>query len=355
MQLHHSKDTEVAKIRDVAREAGVSVATVSRVLTGQTIVSDLTKAHVLRIIEQLGYRPDEVARSLRRRRTNLIGLVVSTIETAFFTEVARAAEQATHKAGYYLILCNTEEDPQQEETYLQLLYQQQAAGVILAPAPGTAPHLRTLQYSQIPVVLINRRIDGLDLPSITSDDDNATYEAIVHLIRQGHRRIAAILGLPDTYTTRERVRGYRRALLGTGLPLNPSYEITGNSVHEDAYIATHKLMSLAEPPDTIFAFNDLMVQGTLIALQDLGLRWPDDVEVSGFGAFTPANFIRPPLSLIRQPTHEMGRKAVEVLLHRIESPTGSPVEHIVLKNELVRKEEWPKSLQHIVTQAGLVS
>jgi DNA-binding LacI/PurR family transcriptional regulator len=355
MYFYHSKDTTMAKIRDVAREAGVSVATVSRVLTQQPTVSDLTRKHILKVIEELGYRPDEVARSLRRRRTNLIGLIVSTIETPFFTEVARAAEHATHNAGYNLILCNTEEDPQQEERYLQLLYQQQAAGIILAPAPGLAPHLKLLQQSQVPVVLVNRRIDGLDLSSITADDCNATIEAICHLIGQGYEKIAVILGLLDTYTTRERVRGYHQALLSAGIPLNPDYEVSGNSIHEEAYIATHKLMNLPEPPDAIFAFNDLMVQGVIIALQNLGLRWPDDVEVSGFGAFTPARFIRPPLTLIRQPTYEMGCKAVEVLLRHIEAPTDGSIEHVVLKNELIRKEEMLSSLQYKVVQADLFS
>jgi LacI family transcriptional regulator len=324
-------------VKDVAEYAGVSVATVSRALSGYPHVSAATRERVLKAVEALRYRPDQVARSLRRRRTNLIGLVVSTIENVFFTELARAAEQSAREHGYNLILCNTDENPQQEATYLNILDQQLAAGVILAPAPGNAAHLASFLESGLPIVLVNRRLDHLSCVSITSDDEEAAFQCVTHLITQGHRRIAAITGLAGVFTTQERLAGYRRALITAGLILDPELVINGWASLKGGYDAALHLMQQPNPPDALFAFNNLMTQGVIIALQELGVRWPDQAAVAGFGAFDNALLYRPPLTLVRQPTYEMGRKAVEVLLQQINggAPESGQRPQIVLQNQLV--------------------
>jgi DNA-binding LacI/PurR family transcriptional regulator len=342
----------MVKIKDVARAAGVSVATVSRTLSGSPRVRAATRQRVLAAVSQLNYRPDEVARSLRRRRTNLIGLIVSTVENRFFTEVAHAAEQAAHERGYQLIVCNTDEDPAQEQTYLQLLDRQMAAGVILAPAPGEGAHLAEYIAADLPMVLINRRLDHLPLPSITSDDEQAARECVTVLIQGGKRRVAAIKGLPNITTTQDRLAGYRQALAAAGLAVEPGDEAEGCATLEGGYRAARRLLTRPDPPDALFAFNNLMVQGAVIALHDLGLRWPDDVDVAGFGAFGcplgAARLYRPPLTLIRQPTHQMGRVAVAILADRLEGKTIAPREfpplgaaqQVVLKNRVIRRQEW---------------
>lgn len=330
----------MATIKDVAREAGVSAATVSRTLAGYPHVSPDTRERVLKAVERLGYRPDQVARSLRRRRSNLIGLVVSTIENVFFTEVARAAEQAAHRHGYNLIVCNTEEDPQQEETYLGVLDRQLVAGVILAPAPGEALHLAPYLEQGLPIVLINRRLEGMPCTSITSDDDQAAYELVRWLASQGKRRIAAVIGLPGVFTTRERLRGYRRALADLGIPHDPALEVSGMARLEGGYRAARDLLQRDDPPDAFCAFNNLMTQGVVMALQDLGITWPDPVDVAGFGAFGAARLYRPPLTLVEQPTHEMGERAVEALLVQVEGRADCPHEAIVLRNRIITREEW---------------
>ena len=334
----------MAKITDVARAAGVSVATVSRTLSGATRVSPHTRERVLEAVKQLDYRPDQVARSLRRRRSNLIGLVVSTIENRFFTEVAHAAEQAAHDRGYNLIVCNTNEDPELEQIYLQVLDRQLVAGIILAPAPGPEAHLADYAKRDFPIVLINRRLEGLALPSITADDEEAAYQCVAVLIGEGKRRIAAVKGLPTTFTTQARLHGYRRALADAGLPRVVGYEADGLATLEGGYAAVRRLLGRTDRPDGLFAFNNLMVQGAVIALQELGLHWPEDVDVAGFGASALGNFYRPPLTLVEQPTREMGRRAVELLAGRLEDESQRTDGHVVLPNRLFLRQQWEQML-----------
>ena len=330
----------VATLKDVASQAGVSAATASRVLTGNPRVSSGARERVMRAIDELGYRPDQIARSLRRRRTNLLGLVVSTIENVFFTEVARAAERAANARGYNLIVCNTDESPEREDAYLSLLNEQLIAGVILAPAPGRETHLGRFAAKKLPIVLINRRPDHVPFTSITSDDEAAAYECVGRLIGEGRQRIAAIKGLPGISTTEERLRGYRRACADGGRPVDAEFETPGYATLDGGYQAAAKLMQRKEPPDALFAFNNVMTQGAVMALQDMGLHWPEQVDVAGFGAFATARLYRPPLTLIAQPTHEMGERAVAMLLAQVEGTDGAPHADVVLRNRVIPREEW---------------
>ena len=330
----------VTKLKDVASAAGVSSATASRVLTGQSNVSPATRERVLRAIEQLNYRPDQIARSLRRRQTNLIGLVVSTIENAFFTEVARAAERAANSHGYHLIVCNTDENEEREKAYLTVLNNQLVAGVIVAPAPGPGTHLSRLIDRKLPLVLINRHPEEVACSTVTCDDEAAAYACVGRLVREGRRRIAAVSGLSGISTTSERLRGYRRACVDGGLTVDPSLEVTGHAQLAGAYHATFELMQRSDRPDALFVFNNVMIVGVVTALLDLGLRWPDTVDVAGFGAFDSARLYRPPLTLIAQPTHEMGERAVQLLLDQIEGGTRPERELVVLHNRVIPREEW---------------
>jgi len=323
-------------IKDVAQQAGVSIGTASRALTGHPNVSARARERVREAASALGYQPDQIARSMRRRRTNLIGLVVSTIENVFFTEVARAAEQTAHNHGYTLIVCNTEESLEQEKVYLSLLDRQLVSGIILAPAPGDAEHLRPFIEHHLPIVLINRRFAHLPLPSITCDDAEASRQCVRHLIAEGRRRIAAITGLPGISTTQERREGYLNALREAGLTVDPSLEVSGGATLEGGYRAMNELLQRDARPDAVFVFNNLMTQGAVMATQDMGLRWPDDIDIAGFGVFPASRLYRPALTLIAQPTHTMGEQAVEMLIAQVESHDGVPAD-IVLPNRLVSR------------------
>jgi LacI family transcriptional regulator len=322
-------------IKDVAQRAGVSVATASRAITGHPNVSARARELVLEAAAALGYQPDPVAQSLRRRRTNLLGLVVSTIENVFFTEVARAAEQSAHRHGYNLIVCNTDENPAQEDSYLSVLDRQLIAGIILAPAPGHAEHLQPYIASGLPIVLVNRRFSHLPLSSVTCDDAAASQQCVQQLISEGRRRIAAITGLEGVSTTEDRLAGYHAAVQAAGVPV---LEVSGGATLEGGYRAMTELLQHDERPDAVFVFNNLMTQGAVMATQDPGLCWPDAIDIAGFGAFQPAKFYRPPLTLIEQPTHAMGERAVAMLIDQIENRDGHQT-HLVLSNRLVPRQE----------------
>lgn len=330
----------MANMQDVARAAGVSVATVSRTLSGSDKVSPPTQQRVWDAVRLLDYHPDPVARSLRRRRSALIGFVVSSIENQFFTEVARAVEKAAHEAGLNMVVCNTDEDPDQEQAYLRVLDRQLAAGVILAPAPGNEDHLVQYLDRNFPIVLVNRRLDNFPLSSITSNDEEAAQECVEFLIGEGKRHVAAIKGLPTTYTTRQRVSGYRRALKEAGLARCADDEVDGQATREGGYAAAMKLLTRPNPPDGLFVFNNLMVEGAIIATNELGLRWPDDVDIAGFGATAVGRICHPNLTLVKQPTREMGRRAVEVLVKQMQDGNGVEVRHLVLQNRLIHRNEW---------------
>ncbi len=308
-------------------------------LTGRNRVNDETRARVLAAIAELDYRPDQIARSLRRRRTNLIGLIISTIENVFFTEVARAAERAAHAHGYHLIVCNTDENPEREKTYLTILNEQLVAGVILAPTPGNASHRAQFSAAKLPIVLVNRRLEHLPWSSITSDDEAAAYECVSRLIAEGKACIAAITGLAGSSTTEERLRGYRRALVDGGQAVDPALELCGQATLDGGYQAALALLRHDTRPDALFAFNNLMTQGAVLALDDLGLGWPDQVDVAGFGAFATARLYRPPLNLIAQPTHEMGELAVEMLIDHVEGRTDGLPHAVVLRNRFLPREQ----------------
>lgn len=339
-------------IKDVAKRAGVSPATVSRVLVDGPHVTADKRQRVLAAIRELDYRPDQVARSLRRRRSNLMALVVSTIENPFFTEVARAAEQCANRHGYNLLISNTDENLERERAYFEIFSQQLVAGVVLAPAPGDVAARDYLHNGSLPVVLVNRRLDGVPCPSIVADDEEAAFACVRVLIGDGRRRFAAITGLPGISTTTARQGGFRRALNDAGLVADPALEVSGDATVEGGYRAAHHVMRSPSPPDAIFVHNNVMTQGAMLALEDLGLRWPEQVDVTGFGVFSQAGLYRPPLTLIAQPTREMGERAVELLVNRIHTAAEDWGAQIVLPNRVITRDDWLRT--HEQMRAGVL-
>lgn len=327
-------------IKDVAAHAGVSVASVSRALAGRPGVSEATRRRVLVAARELDYRPDQVARSLRRRQTNLIGLVISTIENEFFTQIAHAAEHAALRHGYNLLIVSTDERIDREESSIAVLRQQLVAGIILAPAPGDATVRDYLSLHQPPIVLINRDLGDPAYPSILADDEDAAYRCITWLIRDGRSRIAVIKGLDDISTTRERMKGYVRALEAENVSRYPELEVAGMATIDGGYRAASDLMIRAKPADAIFVHNNVMLMGAIMALQDLGIDRPGQVDVAGFGAFQRAALFQPPLTLIEQPTYMMAERAVTLLLDQINGRNLHEPKHIVLPNRLVTRDDW---------------
>lgn len=303
-------------IRDVAAVAGVSPATVSRVLNGDARVAPSLVEKVRRAADKLGYRPNRQARSLRTRATTVLGLIISDIQNPFFTAIVRGVEDAASARGFSVVLANADEDLDKEQRYLEVAAAEQMAGVVLSPATGTRTRIDVLTQRHIPVVTIDRKIRTAAVDSVTINNREAAAAVVTHLIEQGCRRIGMITGRKDASTTEERLAGYRDALRLAGLPFDAGLCQPGEFRVEGGRAAATRLMSGTPRPDALFVANNLMTVGTLTALDELGLGYPDDVALAGFDDISWAGF-GPPLTLVEQPTYEIGRTATELLLRRI--------------------------------------
>ncbi len=324
-------------IHDVAQQAGVSAATVSHVLNATRFVSEGTRARVHAAVEELGYIPSAAARSLRSRRTRTLALVVSDIENPFFTEVARAVERRAAEAGYTVVLGNTDEELARERTVLRALLAQRVDGVLLAPVAGETEmeHIRELRERGVPLILLNRHLPGLDVPAVVADNAGGSYDLTRYVLSQGHRRIAVLHGRLDTSTTQERLAGYRCALAEAGIGEDPALLVAAGSKTEPAYQATQRVLATFPRPTCIYAFNNLMTEGALLAIRQAGIACPTAVSLVGFDDFRSARAVTPALTVVAQPTYEIGQAATELVLRQLD---GEPVAGIRLPTRLVVRE-----------------
>jgi DNA-binding LacI/PurR family transcriptional regulator len=325
------------KIEDVAQRAGVSTATVSRVLSGKPYVSEDLRTRVLAAAQELDYRPSRVARSLREKRSRIIGLIISDIQNPFFTAIVRAVEDGAYASGHAVFLCNTDEDEVKETLYIDLMLAEQVAGVILSSTTGRNPAYNHLMQAGIPVVAIDRRVYNVPLDTVLVDNIDATRRAVEHLISQGHRRIGAIVGHLASSTGEERLRGYTDALMAHNIPVMDTLIRIGTPRAPVGFAAMNELLALPDPPTAVFTGNNLLTAGALRALFDAGLRVPEDVAVAAFDDMEWAIFIQPALTMVAQPTYEIGRIAVELLQKRIADPRRPPEEvilpaHVIARN-----------------------
>lgn len=335
------------KIEDVAERAGVSTATVSRVLSGKPYVSAALRERVLMAARELDYRPSRVARSLREQRSRIIGLIISDIQNPFFTAIVRAVEDSAHASGHAVFLCNTDEDEAKETLYIDLMLAEHVAGVILSSTTGRNPAYNHLIGAGIPVVAIDRRVYNVPLDTVLVDNVDATRRAVEHLIAQGHRRIGAIIGHLSSSTGEERLRGYTDALMAHDIPVSDALIRIGTPRSPVGFAAMNELLALPEPPTAVFTGNNLLTAGALRALFDAGLRVPEDIAVAAFDDMEWAIFIQPALTMVAQPTYEIGRVAVELLQKRLEAPLRPPEEVVltarIIANSAPRRSRTPSS------------
>lgn len=304
----------MATIRDIARKAGVSVATVSYVINGTKPVAAETAARVRRAMEELDYYPNAAAQTLRTRTTHVIGTVISDITNPFFATLVRGVEDCAREQGYSVLICNTGESLENEKLYLELLCRRRVDGLILAPTGKNDELIHRLIRRKLPIVFIDRVLPGLSAPSVLSRNEEGAYFATSHLIRHGHRRIGIILGLPHVSTTQERLLGYLRAHEEHGIPPDPSLVVHGNSRIFAAEEACKALLSLEDPPTAVFATNNLMAIGAMRYIRRRGLRCPRDISLVGFDDFEWAEAFDPPLTTVAQRPYEMGKLAAQTLL-----------------------------------------
>ena len=310
---------------DVARLAGVSVTTVSHVINGTRPASERTRERVLAAIERTGYRPNTIARALARGGTQSLGLAISGLSNPYFTDVVAAIEAAAGRAGHTLLLGDTREDPEHELRIVRALAERQVDGMLLAPTVGALEHaLPYLEAQDVPVVLLDRFVDA-PLDQVGCDNEQPTARLVEHLVDLGHRRIAMAIGIPGLSTTDERVRGYRMALEQGGLEFDPALVAEGGSQRDRAHAAMHALLDARRPADRgRVSGNNFMTIGLLRAIAERGLTVPDDIALVAFDDFEWADLFAPRLTVIRQPTTELGSRAVELLLSRLEDPARPP-------------------------------
>ena len=314
-------------MRDVARLAGVSVGSVSAVINEKESASAKLKERVKAAMEALDYQPDHVARSLKVRRTHTVGMVVPDISNPFFTELMLGAEAAARARRYSMILCNSSEDPALEKQCLNALFSRRVDGVILAPADVHAAQDR-LTARRFPIVFVDRIPPQFKGLAVIANNLEAAYVGARHLIDLGHHRIAIITGRLDLSTGIDRLEGFRKAMQEAHLPIREEYVRPGDFQLESGYRRGLELLSLEEPPTAVFCCNNKLTLGLMRALSERGVPCPEQVSVLGFDDFDWAASFRPRLTTIAQPTSEMGRRAMELLLRKIESSDGALAEDL---------------------------
>ena len=324
-------------ITDVAREAKVSRATVSRVISRKPITSKEVTERVLLAIEKLGYQPNLVARSLRVQRSKIIGLIISDIQNPFYTGLVRAVEDTAYKNDFLVFLCNSDEDIEKEILYLKLMIAEKVAGVVITPTQENNNPCRMLLEAGIPVAAVDRSIHDLDVDSVVVDNYKVAYELVEHLISDSHQLIAIVAGPSTITTSRERLEGYTQALYDHGISLNPLYIRQGLPKEDFGYRAVRELLELQEPPAALFLVNNLLTLGALRAIHEKGLRIPDDIALVAFDDINWTSFVTPPLTVAVQPTYELGRMATEMLINRIKDPTIPSERQVIHASVFIQK------------------
>ncbi|MFE0673718.1 LacI family DNA-binding transcriptional regulator [Streptomyces sp. NPDC058867] len=313
----------MATMADVARAAGVSVATVSHVLNGTRPVLPHTRQAVLDAVERLAYTPNSLARSLVTARTRSIGLAVSAISNPYFTEILQGVEAAALEHGYSLLIADPHDDPGHERKVVQLLHERRVDGMIVAPCPDPRDLLSYLRRHAVPAVFLDRLVDEGESPrfdQVCAAGAEPTARLVTHLAGLGHRRIGLVAGRPGLSTTGERIAGYRHGLDRVGLAHDEQLIAHGDSEAAGAERATAALLSLADPPTALVTANNAMTIGALRSLRAHGLSVPGDIALCCFDDFAWADLFEPRLTAVAQPSRELGARAVRVLLERLAEP-----------------------------------
>ncbi len=323
-------------LQEVADRAKVSIATVSRVLNKSDKVVPKTRATVERALSELGYRPSRVARRLRMKEghAHLVGLIIPDIQNPFYAEIARGVEDVAYANEFALLLCNSDENLEKERFYLNVMQAESVDGIVLPPFDDTDPAVLEMVASGMPVVCVDRSLAKTKTDLVEVDNYRGALEAVNHLIDRGHTRIGLIEGRAQVSTNRERRRGYLDALAARGIAPQRELMRAGDFKLASGRVLANELLELRRPPTALFVGNNLMTVGALAALHQRGLRVPGDVAIVGFDDLPWAEALDPPLTVVRQPAYEVGRRAMELLLKRLAAP-GAPVTTVRLRPELV--------------------
>ncbi len=325
-------------MKDVAQEAGVSVATVSRVINGSGSVSNKLERKVQRAIKKLHYHPSTIARSFKTQKSMSVGILIPVLDHPGYSRMTSIVEKKLMASGYHGIICSSEENESQENDYIEMLLRQRVDGMIINSAARHPKYLSELQENNIPIVLFDRGIQGVSCHQVYCDNSRGGYEGIQHLYELGHYRIGVIGGPKYPEVMKRRIEGTQQAKRDYQLDVDPNLLITVETQSfETGYSATRRLLQLNPRPTAIFTLMDVAAVGAMHAADEMGVKIPDELSVVGYDDLPIANYMLPPLTTIAQPFTEMGELAVSLLLDGIGNPELDPQEIILSTKLIVRK------------------
>ncbi|KVV05765.1 MULTISPECIES: LacI family DNA-binding transcriptional regulator [unclassified Pseudomonas] len=330
----------MATIKDVAALAGISYTTVSHVLNKTRPVSEPVRLKVEEAIARLDYVPSAVARSLKAKSTATIGLLVANSLNPYFAELARGIEDYCERNNYCVILCNCDDDPDKQRSYLRVLLEKRVDGLVVASAGGDAGLASGLAGVRTPMVIVDRSLEGIDADLVRIDHEQGAYLATRHLLDLGHRAIACIGGPAITSVAHMRKAGYLRALSEAGLIPNDEWMIESDFSCTGGYEAAGRLLS-GDRPSAIFACNDMMGIGVLRAAAERHIRVPEQLSVIGFDDVQMSRYVYPALTTVGQSILQLGETAAQVLLRRIATPQQAVEQLIVAPNIVLRESTGP--------------
>ncbi|MBN1498837.1 MAG: LacI family DNA-binding transcriptional regulator [Spirochaetes bacterium] len=330
-------------IKDVAKAAGVSISTVSRVLSNGEYVSDDVKERVHAAVEALQYRPNRVAQSLRSQKSQIIGLIVADIQNPFFTAVSRYVQDAAYENGISVFLCNTDEKADKESQYIDLMHEENVAGIILAPTHQSHSSINRIINLHIPVVVIDRQVENTSIDSVYIDNTAAAYKLTLHLLENGYRKISAIIGSGST-TGKLRYQGIIQALYENNIAADKFLLRFVNATLNEGYTSTLELLDSDNRPDALIATNGLLAAGAFRAFRERKISIPDEMGFACFDETIWTALMDPPITVISQPTQDLGRTAVELLLNKINDPSNAARE-VMLKSTLIPRESTKRNGQ----------
>ncbi len=312
-------------MKDLARELGLSVSTVSRALRDHPDISEKTRERVAALADERSYAPNLIAKSLQTQRTNIIGVIVPEIRHDFFSSVISGIEETAYRAGFATMICQSHESMEREALHLRALLSQRVAGVLvsLSKQTKTFEHLREVIRRGVPLVQFDRTTEELPTGRVLVDDVQGACAAVTHLIEQGYRRIALLSGLSHVSISRRRRQGYEKALADHGLPLDEKYIVAGAFHEEDGRRGMRALLALDNPPDAVFAVNDPVAVGAFVYLKEQGVRIPEDIALAGFSNNPISALLDPPLTTVDQYPFEVGREAALMLLRHVDNSEKS--------------------------------
>ena len=310
----------IATIKEVAKKAGVSVSTVSHVVNKTRFVSDHLRNKVLSVIERLEYQPNQIARSLRRKSSNSLGLIIADITNPFFSEMARSIDYHSFMQNYSIILCNSGGNKEKEALYINRWSEWQVDGIIIVSSSLPPYHLSSLSKPEMPITLVDMDCPGYTMDSISVDNFSGGKLAAEHLISLGHKRIACIYGSLDTKYKQERVNGFRAAMNEAGIEVEEPLIARADFDIGSSMNVALRLLEMENRPTAIFVCGDLMAYGAMQAAFIKDLKIPDDLSVVGFDDIYISKYTLPPLTTVKQPIDEMAEEAVKCFLGRREDP-----------------------------------